>query len=123
MKTRTLVVAALCAGCASAAEPDGAWQDKLAAGGWKLGDEVPSVANFTLAGYETLDSRHVVVHTSVTRSVLVTLGPGCTGLRRAHRIAIKGTPGSFGRLDKLLVHTAGVTENCIVETLHKLERG
>lgn len=126
---RTLsLVAMACAlaACASAPAPAPAeptWQQKLADRGWSLGPEVETVPNFAFDGFDALDATHVVVHSSVTRRVLVTTGTSCIGLQSALHIGYEGSGHALSRLDLLLVRAPGqLPSRCRVEAINTLSK-
>jgi len=118
-----VIAALVLAACAASSDPAPTWERKLQTEGWKVGAEVGSVANFSFDGFEVLDATHLVIHSSVTRRVLVTAGPGCSELATARRIGYEGSGLSLGRLDRLLVMAPpGMPAHCLVQSLHLLEK-
>jgi hypothetical protein len=114
------LAAASLAACAAAA-PEPPWQDRLAATGWTVGEEVETVPAFSFDGFDALDDAHLVIHVGTARRVLVTTGPGCVALDDAHRVAWRGSGHTLSRLDPLRIAPAGVLPSrCLVDSIRLL---
>lgn len=91
---------------------------------YTLGKTVDRVQDYRISGWNSMDDRHVIIHTSPTRSYLVTLRSPCRNLDTAETLAFSTTVGSLTRHDKLLVRSSsmGYTEQCFIDMLQELDK-
>lgn len=106
--------------------PDGelSLDQQLAKKKYTLGKTVDRVHDYSISGWNSVDDRHVIIHTSPTRSYLVTLRSPCRNLDTAETLAFSTTVGNLTRHDKLLVRSSsmGYTEQCFIDTLQELDK-
>jgi len=123
----TLSLAALVCGLsACSASPDGelSLDQQLYKKKYTLGKTVDRIENYRISGWNSMDDRHVIIHTSPTRSYLVTLSSPCRNLDTAENLAFSTTVGSLTRHDKLMVRSSamGYTEQCFIDMLQELNK-
>ena len=108
-------------GSALAASSAASLEEQLAENGFTLGDEAESITDYRLDDRVYLDSRHLIVPDSSSRSYLVTLAKKCHGLysnrlylrtRARNRIAPRDTV--------LTQHEGRNVDHCEVTRIHQL---
>jgi len=120
--TFTILLFAITAACASH-PPETSLEDKLAQLGYTLGEQVRSVINFQLSGWNSVDHKHVIMNFGASRYYLLTLRTSCDGLRSATLINFSTTAGSLTDRDKLLVRNESRhLSQCYISTIHELEK-
>lgn len=91
---------------------------------YTLGKTVDRIEDYRISGWNSMDDRHVIIHTSPTRSYLITLSSPCRNLLSAENLAFSTTVGSLTRHDKLLVRSSATayTEQCYIDMLQELDK-
>ncbi len=109
--------------CATSPEMSLTLEQKLEARNYTVGEEVKQIRNYRLNGWNTLDSKHVIMRVGASEHYLVSLRNSCYELSSAANIAFTTTVGNLSVHDKLLVKgPAGIIEHCFIEALNKLQK-
>lgn len=124
LNTSLLALAFGLAACASNPDQQLTLEQKLEKRNYTLGPTVDRVENYRITGFNSLDDFHVIIHSSPSRSYLVTLRMRCHNLDTAENLAFSTTVGSVTDKDKLLVRSgaAGYTEQCFIDSLQELNK-
>ena len=116
----------LMCGLAACSTPDKGQtiEQQLAERKYTLGGYVDRVEDYRITGWNSVDNRHVIIHSSPTRSYLITLRMPCYNLNTAETIAFSTTVGSMTHHDKIAVRSGarGYTEQCWIDTLQELNK-
>jgi hypothetical protein len=121
----TLVLGVMLQACATGADRESkSIEQMLADKGYRMGDEIQTIRQFSFNGWTELDELHLILHSRVSDRYLVTLATLCDGLRSSARIALSNTAGQFSKFDYVTVSGGppGVNRRCNVRALHELER-
>lgn len=121
----SVIALALLAACASrppAADKPLTLEQKLEKAGYELGGEVDSIQSWQVDGWNRIDDQHAVFNSGPSRDYLVTLQTPCRGLASAETIGFTATVDQVTHFDKLVVHDIGFTDQCQIDSLHKLKR-
>jgi len=111
----------LLAACAGTREAPPTVEQMLAEKNFRIDEPVSRIRDYRLNGWNYLDREHVIMHSGVADSYLVSLRTNCDGLFSAENIAFSTTVGSLTDMDRLIVRGPGRwVESCYIESLHKL---
>jgi len=103
--------------------PETTLDEKLAQRGYTLGEQVRSVINFQVSGWNSVDHKHVIMNFGASRYYLLTLRTSCDGLLSATLINFSTTAGSLTDTDKLLVRNdSHHLSQCYIKTIHELKK-
>jgi Family of unknown function (DUF6491) len=101
--------------------PPTAWIAKLEALELAPDREVESIPAFRINSFRVLDATHVLIHSGVQRSHVVTVGGTCSGLGSAQRLGYTVSGGALTRLDKLILIGPQGDAPCPIESIQALK--
>lgn len=111
------------AACASTPQEPLTLQQKLANKGYELGEQVDSIRDWNINGWNYIDDQHFVMHSGVRDRYLVTLRSRSVNLRNAQAIAFSSTASSVTDKDKVIIDApGGLRETYFIESLYQLKR-
>ncbi|MEJ8567158.1 DUF6491 family protein [Elongatibacter sediminis] len=112
------------AACASTPPEKLTLKQKLEQRHYTVGESVERIRNYRLNGWNSIDEKHLIIHTGPSDSYLITLRNPCHNLRSAENIAISSTTGSVTRMDKVMVRDrpSGYVEHCMIDSMHELNK-
>lgn len=109
--------------CAVSPEQPLTLEEKLAAKGYQIGEQVRRIQNYRLHGWSYVDREHVIMSAGASDHYLVSLKSPCSDLQGAINIAFTTTVGNLTDHDKLIVRAPGdLRDTCLIDTLHELEK-
>lgn len=119
----TLLLTA-CAATTENAEPANA--NELAdQKGYVLGDEVQSIHNYRIDGWQYLSNRSLILPAGPSVYFLVMLDRNCSELRSAEAIALSTTMGNLrSGFDAVIVRdsASGMTRSCFIDQMYQLSK-
>jgi len=122
--TSLLALPSLLSGCAGNPDQELTLEQRLAKQNYTLGKTVDRIEDYRIMGFNSIDDFHVIIHSSPSRSYLVTVRTRCHNLDTAETLAFSTTVGSVTDKDKLLVRSAaaGFTEECYIDSMQELSK-
>jgi len=128
MRAIRKIIGSLAAGVAitacAASGPAPSLDQQLAQRNFEIIGPVEQVQNYRLMGWNNLDRKHVIIHSTPSTSYLVTLRQPCQNLMSAETIGFTTTVGNLTLFDSLLVNQrpGGYLERCWIENLQELKK-
>jgi hypothetical protein len=117
-----LVATALLGSCSSTPEQELSLEEKLAARGYTLGEEIQSIRGWNLNGWTYVDDYHFIMKSGVRDRYLISLRTRSINLRSAVFLGFSKTAGSLTNVDRVVLRDAGGrTERILIDTMYVLE--
>ena len=120
----TVALALTAASCATMQEPAKTLGQTLQEKGYKIGEPVDRIYNYTINGWNYVDRENLILLDGVNRHYLVTFRNQCHGLPGNELVAYTTTTGQLTKFDKFFVKDPGsnIVDQCYVKSLHRLDK-
>ena len=118
-----LVAAGLLASCSSTPEQELNLEQKLAARGYTLGEEIRSIRGWNLNGWAYVDDYHFIMQSGVRDRYLISLATRSINMRSAVFLGFSKTAGSLTNVDRVVLRDAGGRmERILIDKMYVLQR-
>ena len=118
-----LAACASLASCATTPGEEVTLEEKLAAQGFVMGEQIRSIRSWKLENWTYVDDYHFIMHSGGRDRYLISLHTPSTELRYAVFLGFSKTAGSLTDMDQVIVrYSSGRSATILIDKIYELQR-